>query len=196
MPSIFDAVRAQSRLTGSVIVSYSGGKESAATLDLCHRYFANVQAFFMYQVADLSFQEATLRWAEDKYGVEILRLPHFELSNFYRMGLFCRFDATIPIVSINDIYAHVRAAFDTHWIAAGERVKDSVVRGAMIKRSGSIDRTRGRFFPLAYWSKADVLGYVAQHALKVSPESRILGHSFRSFDPDDVAAIKAHYPRH
>jgi phosphoadenosine phosphosulfate reductase len=80
MASIFDLVRVQSGITDSVIVSYSGGKDSAVVLDLCHRYFKTVHAFFMYQVSDLSFQEATLRRAEKKYGIEIYRVPHFENS--------------------------------------------------------------------------------------------------------------------
>lgn len=194
MASIFDQVKMQAALTDSVIVSYSGGKDSAATLDLCHRYFKKVHAFFMYQVPDLSFQEATMRWAEKKYGIEIYRLPHWELTHFYRGAAFTHFDPTIPLVSIRDVYTHVRNVFGTHWIAAGERAKDSVVRGAMIKKSGSVDHTRGRFYPIAYWSKAEVFKYIAMHNLKISPEAAVLGHSFRSFGPEEMVALKKHYP--
>jgi phosphoadenosine phosphosulfate reductase len=175
-------------------VSYSGGKDSAVVLDLCHRYFKTVHAFFMYQVSDLSFQEATLRWAEKKYGIEIYRVPHFENSWFYRSGTFCHFDGSVPVVTIRDIYSHVRNVFDCHWIAAGERAKDSVVRGAMIKKSGSVDHTRGRFYPIAYWDKHEVLKYVEHHKLKVSPESRVLGASFGPFWPQFMKRLREHYP--
>lgn len=192
--SLFDAVKRQALLTDSVIVSYSGGKDSAVTLDVCMRYFAHVKVFFMYQVADLSFQEAVLTWAEKHYGLEIYRIPHWELSHFYRFGTFTRPDAEIPIISVRDIYTHVRRVFDMRWISAGERCKDSMVRNAMIKKSGSIDRKRERFFPLAYWSKEHVVRYIAQRQLKISPESALLGHSFRSLDPKDLAQVQKHYP--
>ncbi len=195
MPSIFDAVKTQARLTDSVIVSFSGGKDSVATLDLCHRYFKNVHAFFMYVVPGLSFQEAMLKWAEQRYGAEVYRVPHWELTHFYRSGSFCLFDPTIPVVSIRDIYSHVRQVFGTHWIAAGERAKDSVVRGAMIKKSGSVDGGRGRFYPLAYWSKADVLKYIDIQKLKYSPEAAILGgKSLNNWHPETLALVKQHYP--
>lgn len=194
MPSVFESVKCQALLTDSVIVSYSGGKDSAVTLDLCHRYFKTVHVFFMFQVPGLSFQEAVLKWAEKRYGVEIYRLPHWELSHFYRSGSFCKFDPAIPKVTISDIYAHVRQVFGCHWIAAGERAKDSVVRGAMMKKSGSIDHQRGRFFPICYWDKPQIFRYIDHRNLKVSPESTVLGHSFRSMAPEDMAALKIHYP--
>lgn len=194
MSSVFESVKCQALLTDSVIVSYSGGKDSAVTLDLCCRYFKTVHVFFMYQVPGLSFQEAVLKLAEKRYGVEIYRLPHWELSHFYRTGSFCKFDPSIPKVTITDIYAHVRQVFGAHWIAAGERAKDSVVRGAMIKKSGSVDHQRGRLYPIAYWSKPQVLKYIEVQKIKVSPESQVLGHSFRSMAPEDMAALKKHYP--
>ena len=192
--ALLSAIKRQSLLADSVIVSYSGGKDSAVTLDLCARHFKTVHVFFMYQVPSLSFQEAVLQWAERKYDVEIYRIPHFELSDFYRGGVYCMPDPLLPKVEIGDIYAHVRQAFDCHWIAAGERAKDSIVRNAMIKRSGSIDQRRGRFYPLAYWSKEAVVRYIEANRLMVSPESKILGHSFRSLDAKDIKAVREHYP--
>ncbi|HNG04545.1 MAG TPA: phosphoadenosine phosphosulfate reductase family protein [Nitrospira sp.] len=193
--SLLSAIKRQAMLTDQVIVSYSGGKDSAVTLDLCVKHFAQVEAFFMYQVPGLSFQERVLRWSEDRYGIEIYRIPHFELSDFYRGGVYCKPDPTLPKVGIQDVYAHVRQAFDIHWIAAGERAKDSIVRNATIKKSGSIDQKRGRFYPLAYWSKEAVTRYIAANKLMVSPESKILGHSFRSLHTKDLIAVKEHYPQ-
>ena len=192
--NLFDAVKRQALLTDSVIVSYSGGKDSVVTLDLCARHFKTVHVFFMHQIPGLSFQEAVLKWAERHYDLEVYRVPHWELSYFYRAGTYVKPDPTVKLIGIQDIYAHMRSAFDCHWIAAGERCKDSMMRNAMIKKSGSIDTTRGRFFPLAYWSKEQVNRYIAQHGLKVSPESKLLGHSFRSLDAKDLMAVRKHYP--
>lgn len=191
---MLSAIKRQALLTNEVIVSYSGGKDSAVTLDLCARYFPKVHVFFMYQVPSLSFQERVLDWAERKYGIEIYRIPHFELSDFYRKGVYCAPDARVPKVNIRHVYEHIRDVFDCWWIAAGERAKDSIVRNAMIKRSGSIDPKRGRFYPIAYWDKEAVVKYIAAHKLLVSPESKVLGHSFGSLHDKEVLAIKKHYP--
>ena len=83
---------------------------------------------------------------------------------------------------------------DVWWIAAGERIADSIVRRAMIKNSGSIDDKRGRIYPVAHWNKVEVMRYIQHHRLKLSPESAVLGHSFRSLEPSEMALLKKHYP--
>lgn len=191
---LYDPIRAMSKVTREVLVGFSGGKDSCVTLELCFRFFDTVRPFFMYQVPGLSFQEKTLRWYEQKYGVEILRVPHFETSNFLRYGLYREPDMTVPIVSTLDEYEYLRGVTGIHWICGGERIADSIVRRAMIKSTGSIDMKRGRFYPLAYWTKSDVLQYCKVKKLYVGEESRKLGFSFRSLDGKSLKMLKEVYP--
>lgn len=195
MSILFDPIKAQSRVNDSVIVAFSGGKDSCVVLDLCCRYFKNVSAFFMYQIPNLSFQESAIKYAERRYGIEIDRIPHFELSEFMAYGAFRKEDYSVPIIGMNDVYKYMRVQKDTWWIAAGERISDSIVRRAMMKKSGCIDEGRGRFFPIANFTKSDVVNYIKHHNLKPSPESKILGHSFRSLHPNDIEQIRLHYPQ-
>ena len=183
-----------SRFSDEVIVSFSGGKDSVVTLDLCHRYFKTVHAFFMYQVPGLSFQEAALRYAEKRYGIEIMRIPHFGLSDMMRYGAFRQEDPLVGLVKIIDIYTWVRLQFDCWWISAGERISDSIVRRAMMKRSGSIDDKRGRFYPVSLFNKNDVMRYIDHHKLKISPEFHVLGSSAGCLAPKEMFLIKKHYP--
>jgi phosphoadenosine phosphosulfate reductase len=192
---LFEPIKAASRINGSVIVAFSGGKDSVVTLDLCMRYFERVEVFFMYLVPDLSFQEAMLRWAEARYGITIRRVPHFMLSEWLAMGALRKMDLNVPMVSVRDIYHHVRLESGVWWIAAGERQADSVVRRAMMKHSGSIDADRGRIYPVAHFRKADVVTYIKRHKLKVSPEARFLGHSFRSMMPEEMFLVRKFYPQ-
>lgn len=192
---LFDPIKTQASVTDSVIVGFSGGKDSIVTLDLCFKYFKNVKPFFMYLVPELEFQERMLKWYENKYQTEIIRIPHFECSNFLKYGSFTLADWDIDIVKINDTYEYLRQQTGYHWIAAGERCADSIVRNAMIKKSGSIDYKRGRFYPLAYWKKNEVLQYIKQKKLYLSPEQRKLGFSFRSLAGSELAIIKEIYPK-
>lgn len=194
MANLLSSVKVSSKISSRVIVFYSGGKDSAVTLDLCCKYFEHVDVVFMYYVPGLSFQDRIIRWAEAKYGVKVIRLPHFELSQFLRYGSFRPMDLDVPVVSIRDVYTYARSITQTWWIAAGERISDSIIRRAMIKQSGSIDVGRGRFYPIAEWRKSDIMGYIKQNRLMVSPESATLGFSFRSLQPKDLILIKQHYP--
>lgn len=191
---LYDPIKAMSRLTDEVIVGFSGGKDSIVTLDLCMRYFERVHPYFLYLVPGLSFQERTVRWYERHYGIEILRLPHFEVSNFLRYGTFREYDFSVPIVSVSDLYSYLRGVTGATWIAAGERIADSIIRRAMIKSTGSIDARRGRLYPVAYWRKVEVMNYIRRKRLYLPPDSRQFGFSFRSLEGKQLAFVKDRYP--
>lgn len=191
---LFRSVETAAAITDRVLVAFSGGKDSVVTLDVCMRHFAHVEGFFMYQVRGLSFQESIIRYYEDKYGIPIHRIPHFELSSWLRYGLFRTCDFAVPVVSVKETYDYMRENTDIWWIAAGERIADSMWRRAMIKHSGTIDPERGRFFPIAEWTKEDVRAYIRQRRLKVGAESARLGFSFRSLMGKDLMRIQRYYP--
>ena len=192
--SRFDPIKTMATMTDDVIVAFSGGKESIVVLDMCMKHFKRVVPFFMYYIPGLSFQEKQLQWYELKYDIKIERLPHFELSNHLRYGTFRNQDATVPIIGMNDIYKWMRDKYGIRWIAAGERSADSVVRGAMIKHSGSIDDNRSRFYPVAWWTKQEILDYIKIKKLYRGFDSRALGTSFNGVTPGGFLFLKEHFP--
>lgn len=192
--ALFDPIKTQSKVTDSVLVGFSGGKESVVVMDLCFRYFKKVQPFFMYICPNLSFQERTIAWYEKKYQTEIIRIPHMDVSEYFHYGSFRPGDESFPIVSINDIYHYLRLQSDIWWIAAGERINDSIVRRAMMKKSGTIDTQRGRIYPVALWRKNEVIDYIKFHNLYLGADSRKLGFSFKSLWGKELSMLKHHFP--
>lgn len=192
--ALYETVRTASMMTNRVLVGLSGGKDSVVTLDICARFFRHVQPFFLYLVPGLEFQERTLRYYEKRFGVEIVRAPHFMLSEFLRYGVFRMHDTSVPIVSTRETYDWLREKTGIYWIACGERITDSIIRRAMIKKSGSIDAKRGRIYPIAYWNKGEVMQHLKVRKLPLSEENRALGFSFRSLAPDNLIPIKTLYP--
>lgn len=191
---LFDTIKTQAKITDSVIVAFSGGKESVVVLDLCFRYFKKVQPFFMYICPNLSFQERTLEWYEKKYQTTIIRMPHMDVSEFFHYGSFRISDSSFPIISINDIYKWIRLYSDMWWIAAGERIDDSIVRRAMMKKSGSIDVQRGRLYPVSMWKKKEIIDYIKFHNLYLGADSRKMGFSFKSLWGKELLMVKNYFP--
>lgn len=193
--SLLDAIKTQAKITDSVLVSFSMGKDSIVTLDLCFKYFKNVQSFFMYLVPSLEFQEKALQKYEKRYNTKIIRVPHFEDSDFYRYGSFRSADYSVPKVKINNIYEYVRELTRIEWISGGEKINDSIVRRAMLKHSGSIDIQRKRFFPVMYWTDKEIKHYMKMNKLFYPKFNQELGFSFHSLAGKQLSAIKEIYPK-
>lgn len=195
MSEYFRAINLQSQVTDSVIVSFSMGKDSIVALNLAFKYFKHVYPFFMYLVPGLEFQEHDLQRYENQYHTKIIRVPHFEDSEFYRYGSFREPDLSVPVVKIADIYDEIRRQTGAYWIMGGEKIADSIVRRPMLKRSGCIDENRGRFYPLIDWKKNDVLKYIRLNGLYMPMFQRELGFSFHSLAGKELTVIKQKYPK-
>lgn len=191
---LFDSIKTMSKITDSVIIGFSGGKESVVLMDLCCKYFKKVYPYFLYIHPNLNFQNKIFRWYENKYNVEIIKLPHMDLSNFFHWGSFRDGYYEYPLIDINDIYNYLRLKYNTWWIARGERMDDSLWRRGMIHNSSSIDQKRGRFYPLAMWKKKECLDYIKFHNLYYSRDQREGLGSFGSLHGQNLYVLRQYYP--
>ena len=194
MSRLYDVIKTAARVTNNAIVMFSTGKDSVVTLDLCAKYFKNFQICFMYYVKGLAFQEKTLAWYENKFGKEILRIPHFDTSYFLKDGYFTPPDYSVPILKITDCWNYARDHFGIDWIISGETVYDSLQRRAMIRSGGTINTKTKRIHPLAEWKKSDVLKYIKAHHLRTGVEQNKLGFTTEGLEPLGLAYIKENHP--
>lgn len=183
--------------TDAIGVAVSFGKDSLATLDLCCRVFARVEAYYLYRVAGLAIVD---EWAADvrrRHGVQVRMYPHFDLARCYRNAVlqphWRGLDKTPP-VKMADIEAQFRAEAGVDWIAYGWRRSDSFNRAIILKRCRGFDAMGRRVFPLRVWRRQDVYDYLDQRGI---PRPDGLGRTEQGgldFHPAALAALKQHHP--
>jgi phosphoadenosine phosphosulfate reductase len=164
----------KARQSPSVLVSFSGGKDSLACLDLCSRAFQHVVAFYMYLVPGLRHIEERMAWARDRYGVEVLYYPHWVFFKCLCAGIYCpnhhSFD-DLPPVTLADIYQMVRQETGIRYIAHGGKDADGLWRRRMFANTKG-KKWEGMLYPIKGWTKYDVLAYLQSRGIPVPEESQ------------------------
>lgn len=192
------AMRQLAERESAIIVLCSGGKESLAVLDLCHRTFTRVCVVFGYLVPDLSFQERTLRYLEQRYALTIWRMPYFGLSHFLADGTY-RFSPRhngVRKQRAQEWLAQIRAHLGVTWVASGERWADSLWRRAWLKRVAphGLHAADHRLYPIIDWTKDEVLCYLERIGMPLPLDFQWFGHSFGRLTPRELAILKAKSP--
>jgi len=185
-----------------VIVSFSGGKDSLATLDWCARHFQKIYAFYMYWVKGLEFQENTLRWAERTYDLKILRLPHWEIPRIMSQQILNYYRPASPefkqlrLRQVED-YARYKLTGDLSiWMASGEKKTDGMARRGLLNTRGPWDEQRGHFYPLQDWTDKMVWEYLRIRKIP-TPWVYSVGVASRTsgFRGSYLHQIKQHFPK-
>lgn len=182
----------------ALMVGFSGGKDSIATLDLAVKVFPRVEAFFMYLVPGLRCEDEMIARVMRRFPtVKLHRIPHPDLSGYMRRNVFgCnpRGEATKKL-DLAKIEGHLRERTGIDWFAYGERCSDGLVRNAKLKKIQGIAVKQRRVYPLWTWKAADVIGYL--HAAKL-PVPRLIGGRKVSgavaIYPQTLSWLKVHYP--
>ncbi len=197
----YDIIKKASKLTDSVIIGFSGGKDSVVCLDLCIKHFKNVEAYFLYIVKDLGFQERYLGYIEKRYKISFHRLPHWVLSIYLSGSTYRPHTQTsekCKAIKINDIEDEMRQRTGFEWVITGQKCCDSIDRNAMIKRCGGIDEKTNRIYPLAFWNNAGVFNYLKINRIPLPPDYNLFkaskNASFGGLAGQDLKAVKEKYP--
>lgn len=183
----------------SVIIAYSGGKDSLVLLDMAVRRYKRVVPFFMYFLKGLDYNRAVCRFAEQRYNLSVLQYPAPAASEFMRKGLFCASRPDAPKFSTDDVYARVREDTGIQWIGFGYRAQESLERNAMLKRDWpyGLNLTRSYFAPLAWWGPPQLRAYLQSHRLPLPPScsNRWNDRSGPGLKPDNLAWMRKYWPK-
>jgi phosphoadenosine phosphosulfate reductase len=158
-----DILHAASKESDSCIVFFSGGKDSLVVMDMAVQTFEHVVGVFMYFVPGLSVIENSLSFARQRWGIEIVQIPHWILFRCIKNGIYGfprSSNDNIPDIKIKDIYLHIISQTGIKFIATGAKAADSVWR------KQNLATTKDYQFlltPLKNWNKFDVLYYLKTH---------------------------------
>jgi phosphoadenosine phosphosulfate reductase len=184
----------------SVLVSFSGGKDSLCVLDLCSRTFPRVECFFMHWAPYQRHLEEKLSAAG---ATTVHRVPHWAVAGCLNDGTYSfPLKNPIPEVGVIGMWAAVMADTGIPLVAVGGRKSDGVWR----KRNRKTTECDDVFYPIWEWSKFDVLGYLARRGIKAPKAEQARGeaggqdlsskHLLWLFDnyPDDFSELERIFP--
>jgi 3'-phosphoadenosine 5'-phosphosulfate sulfotransferase (PAPS reductase)/FAD synthetase len=151
--------------TNEVLIAFSGGKDSVCVLDLAKKHFKDVKCFTMELVPDLNLFSEVYKFYENKYDVEILRVPHWGFFQFKRDSLYSWDDLQrLPKITLSDIYGYVRSLTGYEHILTGYKKCDSLWR-----RQAITTMNKGQYAnvhpPVWDWNKYEVLAYIKERNL-------------------------------
>lgn len=214
IPSPAEVLAAAEKLGGGrrCLLSFSRGKDAiAAALALKEAGWDTLPVYYYLTPPDaagrlLSFEEESLGHYERRLfdGARIVRLPSPTLYTLLRHAVWQEpwrvpvcLSASLAGFSYLDLHAAVRTRYrlppDTP-VAIGNRAADSPQRRLHLARIGGIDRLRKLFYPVAAWSKADVLAALGRHGMRLPRDYAIWGRTFDGLDYAFLAGLRQHFP--
>lgn len=156
----------------SVLVSYSGGKDSKVLLDLARRFFKNVACFYMYFVPNLKYDLTVVEYPKS-LNIPIIQYPHPVFFTFLKNATYCN-DAygKLPTLTVLDVYAMVRQDTGYYHILHGAKKADSFWRRRQFGNTKG-EKYRGLHYPLKEWNKLEVISYLKSKNIHI-PEMSLL----------------------
>lgn len=162
-----DTIRFVREQTDECLVFNSCGKDSLVTLDLVAPYFRRVVCVFMYFVPGLEHIEKFLAFSLRRYhNVEVLQLPHWNLSYVRRGGMYCVPNPKQKLLKLRNVIDQAREQTGINPVFLGMKKADSMNRRLMLNTYEEAHYTNaGLAYPLATWTQKEVLAYMKQKRL-------------------------------
>lgn len=191
--STLATLRAAREKTDTVLVGYSGGKDSLVVTDLCVRTFSRVVGFYMYLVPGLRSIEALLNEGRQRFGIEILQYPHWTISRYIKEGMYCnshRRHEGMPEWTLFDVFDLAMTDTGIPLVVTGAKESDSASRRRLLRWGGGKGQV---VYPIQKWHKHDVLGYLKARGIPI-PASTGLATTGLDLSTPEVLWLYDNYP--
>lgn len=201
---VHEAMREVRKETDTVLLAFSGGKDSVCAWLMLREVFPRIVPIFRYWLPGLEFIEVGLRYYERFFGTKIIRVPHPGWYDFMRYGVF----QTPMTYQVTEAWDYKRVEFDHQrdwiaeelgldpgWLATGMRAAESVRRMFTVKKYGVLNRNNHVFYPVAYYRKDDVIRALRSSGVKLGLDYRIMGRSFDGVQFTFLDPVRRHFPK-
>lgn len=167
---------------GSVILSFSRGKDSLATWLVLRKTFQEVIPFYLERIPGLVFVQESLDYFERFFGCKIPVLPHPATYRQLRAYVFQPperwpvIEGAIKAGRLPAIDYAGQEAIVRGWagrdlpVAWGTRATDSPIRMANVRKHGPRNHQRGAFWAIYDWRMADVLAEIKASGVRLPAE--------------------------
>lgn len=191
---VIDEVRSK---TDTIAIALSLGKDSLVTLDLCYGKFKRIVCFYMYFVKNLEHMNRWIRWTKAKYpGIELIEIPHWNLSYLLRSGLYCTPQPNIKLIKLADVIAAVRLNYNVQYVFLGMKKADGMNRRLMLKGYESTNYINNDLvYPLAEWNQREILLYMKSHGLPEPVRYSLKASSGIGLNEDCLLWMRENYPQ-
>lgn len=188
----------------TVILSFSGGKDSIVAWFALREAGLRVVPYFLEQVPGLRFVRSAIEHYERFFGTRIYILPHPALYRWLNNCIFQPPDRwpiiqslDLPNFDFDDCKELVREAAglpEGTWTASGVRAVDNLQRQMMFKTHGPINENRRMFYPVWDWKIAEVYGRIKTEGCGLPIDYAMFGRSFDGIHFQYLYPIKQRFP--
>jgi predicted phosphoadenosine phosphosulfate sulfurtransferase len=190
--------------TDTVMLGFSGGKDSVAAWLVLREHFKRVVPIFHYWIPDLEFVNQGLHYFEKFFSEKIVRLPHPCFAQMIQAGAYQPPDRYPVCEWWNIEKATFREQADwvaedmklpSRWMAVGIRAADSVIRRKVFQARGFVDLNQQKFFPIGNLKKDDLIHLFRTSGVKLSPEYSVMGRSFDGLNSLYLEPVRKYFPQ-
>lgn len=184
----------------SVLVGYSGGKDSLACLSLAKQKFKHVECFHMETIpGGFEKDNDQLRVAEDLWEVKIHRYTHWAFTEWIA-GTAYNWDsdklAATPRYNLEDVLRRAQADSGIKLTFWGAKLADSMYRRRTMAEYN--EKTLAKtypnvHFPIKHWKKHEVLAFLKVRGIPLPPSSKKAIGGF-GLKTAEVCALHDDYP--
>lgn len=165
LKKLFSVINGLKKETDSIIVFFSGGSDSIATLDMCVKHISKVVAIHLYFIPGLSFVEKHFDYYRKRFNITIDQYPFPDVSRIFNSKAFNLNAKKLPKLSLSKIQTFVRKKYNIDWVSYGYRLNDSLQRRGFMTKYGLIDKKNKKVYPVAEWSSKTVMNYLEHEKL-------------------------------